>query len=879
MKKFIAIIITILALIACLFGESESGSRVAMDHNDSEEEVITKATTVTPTGVQYGWQTLELTALIPFGMSTFTSVDFGNGGEDPQLFNPTDFDAKQWVSVLKESGFKLLILTAKNQEGFCLWPTSTTDYSIRRSPWKGGNGDVVRAVAEACKEAGIEFGVYLSIWDSHEKTFGTSAYNEFYKAQLKELLTNYGPVAEVWMDPACFHELEPRCDTSKPDMDGYIFLIKELQPNAVISWGTNDGVRWAGNEIGAPRVTEWSVIPEVTDFTLPGDLGSRDKLMYFAMAGSTLVWWPSESDVPIRPRFFYHSEENNQIKSLQTLIQIYHDTTGNNSQLLLGIPPNPRGLISNYDVMRLREFKEYLDNTFTIDYAKSATLICNQQSVDSEHAIENTIDGNYDTYWTVPDGLTSTSIIYSFEEQLEIDTVVLQEYIKDGQRIEEFSIDVMNSGQWVQVAHGLTVGYKKINDFDPVETSKVRVNIIKSRIRPTLSSVGIHNSFKAPHFEISGTVTSGASALMAVTINLSGAAAKSTTTDSNGNYSFSGLANGAYTITPSKTGYTFTHATIDVNVSGADVTGQNFAARLGAATLVSPSGTISTSTPAYTWNADALSTWYLLYVNDSFGHKINTWYSAVQAGCSGGTCTCTVAPGIPLASGSGKWWLLTWNSYGYGPWSDGMSFTVPAPVPPDKVTLTSPLESITPNNWPAFTWNVASDGTWYLLWVNDSIGNRINNWYSAATNCSGGSCSVAPGTALGAGPVKWWVQSWSPNGYGPWSEAGTFTAPVPVPPGKATLVSPSGSIGTTTPTFSWNADSQSSWYWLWVSDSTENKISHWYSAAQAGCGSGTGTCLVSLGIALAPGSGKWWVDTWNPNGMGPWSDGMGFIVP
>jgi hypothetical protein len=207
-----------------------------------------------------------------------------------------------------------------------------------------------------------------------------------------------------------------------------------------------------------------------------------------------------------------------------------------------------------------------------------------------------------------------------------------------------------------------------------------------------------------------------------------------------------------------------------------------------------------------------------------------------------------------------------------------MAFNVPTPAMPDKVVLVSPLGITTPNNWPAFTWNAASNTTWYLLWVNDSTGNRIHKWYSEATSCSGGTCSAAPGIPLASGAVSWWVQSWSPNGYGPWSDTGTFTAPAPVVPGKVTPVSPSGSISTTTPAFSWNADAHASWYWLWVSDSTGNKISRWYTAVQAGCGSGTGNCSVVPGSALAPGSGMWWVDTWNPNGAGPWSNGMIFTV-
>ena len=376
---------------------------------------------------------------------------------------------------------------------------------------------------------------------------------------------------------------------------------------------------------------------------------------------------------------------------------------------------------------------------------------------------------------------------------------------------------------------------------------------------------------------ISGTVTNNGTGLAGVTINLTGAATKSTTTDVNGNYSFSGLSNGAYTITPGKAGYTFTPPSINVNVSGADVTGRNFVAPLGVAALVSPSGTIGGNAPAYTWNAVPDSTSYYLYVNDSTGNKINTWYSAGQAGCPNGTGTCTVSPGTALAAGAAKWWVQTWNTNGYGPWSDGLAFTVPAPPLPGKVTLVSPTGTISTGT-PAYTWNADPLSTWYLLYVNDSTGNKINTWYSAVqAGCSGGmgTCTASPGTVLAPGSAIWWVQTYGSNGFGPWSDGMSFT----VPPGKAVLVSPTGTISTSTPDYTWNATPGSTWYYLYANDSTGKKIGAWYSKEQAGCSGGTGTCTVSPGTVLAPGSAIWWVQTYGSNGSGPWSAGMSFTMP
>jgi trimeric autotransporter adhesin len=381
-------------------------------------------------------------------------------------------------------------------------------------------------------------------------------------------------------------------------------------------------------------------------------------------------------------------------------------------------------------------------------------------------------------------------------------------------------------------------------------------------------------NFAAITYSISGTVTSGGFGLLGAAVDLTGAATKSTTTDGNGNYSFTGLSNGAYTVTPTKAGYTFTPPSISVNVNGADVGGQSFVAPLGAATLVSPSGTITSSTPAYTWNAVPGSATYYLYVNDSTGNKIGTWYSKDQAGCPGGTGTCTVSPGTGLAAGAAKWWVQTWNTNGYGPWSVGMAFTVPTP---GKVTLLSPSGTISTST-PEYTWNADPLSTWYYLYADDSTGNKISSWYSASqAGCSAGTgtCTVSPGTILAPGSGKWWVQSYGSSGYGPWSDGMSFS----VPPGKAALGSPSGTISTSTPDYIWNAVPGSTWYLLYADDSTGNRINTWYSASQAGCSAGTGTCTVSPGTTLAPGSARWWVQTYGSNGNGPWSEGMSFSVP
>jgi hypothetical protein len=296
------------------------------------------------------------------------------------------------------------------------------------------------------------------------------------------------------------------------------------------------------------------------------------------------------------------------------------------------------------------------------------------------------------------------------------------------------------------------------------------------------------------------------------------------------------------------------------------------------ATLISPLGTIITSTPTYTWYAVANANWYYLWVSDSTGDKVKQWYSPAQAGCGGGAGTCSANPGTVLVAGSGKWWIQAYNASGFGPWSDGRNFAVVL-IPP-TATLVSPSGTIT-TNAPTYTWNAVANATWYYLWVDDSSGNKIKQWYTAAQAGCGsgtGTCAVWVETALAAGAAKWWIQTYNAYGYGLWSTAMNFTVAPADPPGKAVLISPSGTIVTATPTYIWNAVANSNWYYLWVYDNTGYKIKQWYSPTQAGCGGGSGTCAATPGTPIAAGADKWWIQTYNGSGFGPWSNGMVFTV-
>ncbi len=301
---------------------------------------------------------------------------------------------------------------------------------------------------------------------------------------------------------------------------------------------------------------------------------------------------------------------------------------------------------------------------------------------------------------------------------------------------------------------------------------------------------------------------------------------------------------------------------------------------VGSATLISPTGVITGSTPTYRWNHVAGVAWYYLFVNDSNGNVFKQWYDAAIV-CSGGICAAN--PSITLGPGSFTWWIQTWSIVGYGPWSNPLSFNTPVPTPPTVATLVSPTGNIGANYSPTYTWNAVvveaggneeSSATWYYLWVQGAAGKVHAQWYQASSICSGGICSVQPPITLSSGNYNWWVQTWNSVGSGPWSAPMSFTIPLPAPPVQATLISPNGGIATNNPTYTWNAVSGSTWYFLWVDGPSGNILKTWYSAAQANCAA---TCSVAGATpGLSAGTYTWKVQTWNEGGSGPWSANMTF---
>ncbi|MFA6702394.1 MAG: alpha-L-fucosidase [Dysgonamonadaceae bacterium] len=447
---------------------------VDFPENISEEEKVKIAAHVVPTAQQYAWQQMELTAFIHFGMNTFTNREWGEGTEDPDLFNPTDFNAEQWVSNLKETGFKMVILTAKHHDGFCLWPTKTTNHSVEFSSWRDGQGDVVREVKNACDKFDMKFGVYLSPWDRNAPNYGDSkAYNTMFINQLTELLSNYGEIHEVWFDGA--NGEGPNGKLQEYDWESFYNVIDSLQPKAVKAIMGND-VRWVGNEKGLGRETEWSVTPLNPDINkniinenkrlelkpTSEDLGSRTLIS----KTNTLYWYPSEVDVSIRPGWFYHPDQDGQIKSLQELANIYFKSVGMNSVLLLNIPPDTRGQINEVDVLRLKEFSSYLKTVF-----------------------ENNKLSNSSIYWEANIGETKE---FNLKEVDTINTIMLQEDIQKGQRVESFKVEGLFDNEWKILTKGTTIGYKRLLQFEDVVISKIRVTIINTRDGANIKNIGAY---------------------------------------------------------------------------------------------------------------------------------------------------------------------------------------------------------------------------------------------------------------------------------------------------------------------------------------------------------------------------------------------------
>lgn len=496
--------------LSCNFDTEDASyaNLIYIDSTDTREKILFKAAHVVPTDRQLQWQKKELTAFLHFGINTFTDKEWGDGQEDPKLFNPTNFDANQWVTVLKEAGFKQVILTAKHHDGFCLWPSQFTDHSVKSSIWKNGQGDVVKELADACVKQNMDLGLYLSPWDRHDLRYGTSAYNDYFKYQLRELLTNYGPISEVWFDGAVAEG--PNGKKQIYNWPGYYELIRDLQPDATIAVMGPD-VRWVGTESGYGRETEWSVIPiydtsgcyeaNVMDNIIRPDIKETEE----DLAGlnqlrgaKALKWYPSEVDVSIRPGWFYHEAEDRYVKSPEKLLDIYFNSIGKNSTLLLNVPPNKEGLIAEKDATTLKVFNYSLIQIFSQNLIQKSNIV--QQEFSLNHGPKKVLDNKSSTYWTPRTYNTTPYLSYEWDEPIWFNVLLLSEYIAKGQRVSKYQLEVYEQEEWVTKITGTTIGYKQLLRFPYIYTKKARLIFSESRLSPLISEVGFYQDL--PHVQI-----------------------------------------------------------------------------------------------------------------------------------------------------------------------------------------------------------------------------------------------------------------------------------------------------------------------------------------------------------------------------------------
>ncbi|MCC6833596.1 MAG: alpha-L-fucosidase [Cytophagales bacterium] len=440
---------------------------------------------------------MELNAFVHFTTNTFTGKEWGYGDESPAIFNPTQYNADQWVQIFKNAGFKGVILTCKHHDGFCLWPSKYTEHSVKNSPWQQGQGDVVRDVMRACKKYELKFGVYLSPWDRNHADYGSTAYIDYYRNQLNELFTTYGPVFEMWFDGANGGDGYYGGKREKRSIQGSTYYdwpttlnqVRELEPEILFFSDAGPGVRWVGNERGVAGETNWNTISPDTLYA--GKAGIENLLNTGAENGTH--WIPAEVDVSIRKGWFYHAEEDTLVKTPEQLFDIYLTSVGRGSTLLLNIPPDKRGLVHTLDSSSLMGFRALLDSAFKTNIVSGKPVqVSSFRGKDEKYGASNLVDNDAETYWATDDAVTTGSIEIDLGETKPLNFILLQEYIPLGQRIKAFTVEVRNNNTWQQIAEGTTIGYKRILKLNGVNSDAIRIIITDSKASPVISNIAVY---------------------------------------------------------------------------------------------------------------------------------------------------------------------------------------------------------------------------------------------------------------------------------------------------------------------------------------------------------------------------------------------------
>ena len=451
-----------------------------------------------PEQKQVDWQRMETYAFIHFGLNSFCDREWGYGDTDPKMFNPKRLDCEQWVKTLIAAGMKGVILTAKHHDGFCLWPFEGNDYNVSKSPWRNGKGNVVKELSEACKKHGLKFAVYLSPWDRSRADYGSPSYVDYFHSQLRDLLTNYGPVFEVWFDGAnggdgYYGGAKDKRTIDRKNYYNYprIYqILDSLQPQAVVFSDGGPGCRWVGNEKGFAGETNWAFIPKNTVY--PG-YPNYPELQFGYPDGDQ--WTAAECDVSIRPGWFYHPEEDDKVKSPEQLADLYYRSVGHNATLLLNFPVDRNGLINPIDSANAVNFHKLIQRELGNNLvAGMKPKVSNERG--GQFTAQALTDGSWDTYWATSDGVTSADITFTFKKAQKMNRIMLQEYIPLGQRVKKFAVEWLDkNGTWKAVEQGeetTTIGYKRLLRFLTVETKGLRVRILDSRGPICMNNMGVY---------------------------------------------------------------------------------------------------------------------------------------------------------------------------------------------------------------------------------------------------------------------------------------------------------------------------------------------------------------------------------------------------
>jgi alpha-L-fucosidase len=454
-----------------------------------------------PSERQLKWHELEFYGFLHFTTNTFTDKEWGYGDESPAVFNPTDFDAVQIAGVAREAGMKGLILTCKHHDGFCLWPSKFTEHSVAASAWRDGKGDVVREISDACRKQGLKFGVYLSPWDRNHAEYGRPAYVEYYRNQLRELLTNYGPVFEVWFDGANGGDGWYGGAKEKRTIDRATYygwettrqIVRELQPDAMMFSDVGPDVRWVGNEAGYAGDPCWATY---TPRGLEGQPPCPGMTVYQDGENGTRngeFWLPAEVDVSIRPGWFYHKKEDGKVRTPDNLMKLYFESVGRGASFLLNLPPDRRGRIHENDAASMREFGHRLAATFATDLARGAKAAAsNTRGNDPRYAPEKARDGDRNTYWCTNDEMLTPEMVLDLGQKVTFDVVSLREYLPLGQRVDAWALDRWDGSAWIEFAQGTSIGNRRLWRGEAVTTDRARLRIVKAAACPALCEFALH---------------------------------------------------------------------------------------------------------------------------------------------------------------------------------------------------------------------------------------------------------------------------------------------------------------------------------------------------------------------------------------------------